>query len=183
MRSKSPAISRRRFLGTAITGSSALAAATPLLTSAEAAPSGIIDCQSHLFFPEVLDLMRKRKADPVVQDKDGTTYLKMGSWLRKVQPLYLDVDAKLAAMDAAGIAITMLSTNDPGPEWFGDDGPAAARLMHDSLAAVIAKHPAHFRGLCTLPLQDEKAAFQRSSVGGTEGDLRCPARPEAARRR
>ena len=158
MHSKSPAISRRRFLGTTITGGSALAAATPLLTSAEAAPSGIIDCQSHLFFPEVLDLMRKRKADPVVQDKDGTTYLKMGSWLRKVQPLYLDVDAKLAAMDAAGIAITMLSTNDPGPEWFGDDGPAAARLMHDSLAAVIAKHPTRFRGLCILPLQDEKAA-------------------------
>lgn len=120
----------------------------------------IVDCQSHLFFPQVLDMMRGRKDGPVVYDKDGMTYLKMGNWLRKVPPFYLDVDAKLAAMDASGIAITMLSTNDPGPEWFGNDGPAAARLIHDSLAAVIAKHPTRFRGLCVLPMQDEKAASE-----------------------
>ena len=116
-----------------------------------------MDCQSHLFFPEVLDLMR-RKTEPLVYDQDGTTYLKMGDWLRKVPPPYTSVEAKLAAMDASGIEITLLSTNDPGPEWFGDDGPAVAQLIHDSLAGVIARHPTRFRGLCTLPLQNEKAA-------------------------
>jgi len=146
--------SRRRFLQSA-----GLATALPLATSAQSASQPfIVDCQSHLFFPEVLDLMRKRAADPVVYEKDGTTFLKMGDWLRKVPPFYLDVDAKIASMDANGIAITMLSTNDPGPEWFGDEGPAAARVIHDALAAVIAKHPTRFRGLCTLPLQNEKAA-------------------------
>ncbi len=120
--------------------------------------SGIVDCQSHLFFPAVLELMRRRKSDPVVYDQDGTTYLRMGDWLRKVPPHYLDVDAKLAAMDANGIAVTMLSTNDPGPEWFGDDGPAVAQLIHDALAGVIAQHPARFRGLCVLPMQNERAA-------------------------
>jgi aminocarboxymuconate-semialdehyde decarboxylase len=118
----------------------------------------IVDCQSHLFFPEVLEMMRKRKSDPMVYDKDGTTFLKMGDWLRKVPPFYLDVDAKLAAMDKAGIAITMLSTNDPGPECFGADGVAIAQQIHDSLAGVIAKHPTRLRGLCTLPMQNEKAA-------------------------
>jgi hypothetical protein len=39
-----------------------------------------------------------------------------------VPPVYIDVDVKLAAMDASGIEIAMLSTNDPAPEWFGDDG-------------------------------------------------------------
>ncbi len=111
-----------------------------------------------LFFLEVLDLMRRRQTEPLVYVQDGTTFLKMGDWLRKVPPLYLDVDAKLASMDASGIAITLLSTNDPGPEWFGDDGPAVAQVIHDSLAGVIAKQPARFRGLCTLPLQSEKAA-------------------------
>ena len=133
--------------------------ATALQASAQAAAKPfIVDCQSHLFFPEVLDMMRKRSAEPLVYDKDGTTYLKMGDWLRKVPPFYLDVDAKIAAMDANGIDITMLSTNDPGPEWFGNDGAAAARLIHDSLAAVVAKHPTRFRGLCVLPMQNEKAA-------------------------
>ncbi len=74
-------------------------------------------------------------------DKDGTTFLKMGDWLRKVPPAYVSVDAKLAAMDASGIAITMLGTNDPGPEWFSDDGPAVAQLIQDSLAGVIANIP------------------------------------------
>lgn len=143
---------RRHFL-TATVASSAIAAAA-------APPAGIIDCQSHLFFPEVLDMMRKRKNEPLVYDDKGTVFLKMGDWLRKVPPHYLDVDAKLASMDASGIEITMLSTNDPGPEWFGADGPAVAQLIHDSLAGVIAQHPTRFRGLCVLPLQNEKAAAE-----------------------
>lgn len=130
------------------------------MAAAAAPPAGIIDCQSHLFFPEVLDMMRKRKTEPLVYDEKGTTFLKMGDWLRKVPPHYLDVNAKLASMDDSGIEITMLSTNDPGPEWFGADGPAVAQLIHDSLAGVIAKHPTRFRGLCVLPLQNEKAASE-----------------------
>ena len=119
---KSHRLTRRTFLG----ASGSALAAVPL-TAAERAPAGrltngLIDCQSHLFFPEVLDLMRRRNADPVVHDKGGMMYLKMGDWLRKVPPVYIDVDVKLAAMDASGIEIAMLSTNDPAPEWFGDDG-------------------------------------------------------------
>lgn len=146
---------RRDFFKAAGLGSALHAAGST--AQADAKP-GIIDCQSHLFFPEVLQMMRGRKDGPVVYDKDGTTFLKMGNWLRKVPPFYLDVDAKLAAMDANGIEITLLSTNDPGPEWFGTDGAAAARLIHDSLAEVVRKHPTRFRGLCVLPLPDEKAA-------------------------
>jgi hypothetical protein len=92
---------RRHFL-TATVASSAVAAAAP--------PAGIIDCQSHLFFPEVLDMMRKRKTEPLVYDEKGATFLEMGDWLRKVPPHYLDVNAKLASMEASGIDITMLST-------------------------------------------------------------------------
>jgi predicted TIM-barrel fold metal-dependent hydrolase len=120
--------------------------------------TGIVDCQSHLFFPEVIELMRKRTVEPLVYDRDGTTFLKMGDWLRKVPPAYLSVEAKLASMDASGIALTLLSNNDPGPEWFGEDGPAVAQVIHDALAGVIAQYPTRFRGLCTLPLQNEAAA-------------------------
>jgi len=118
----------------------------------------IVDCQSHLFFPEVLEMMRRRKTEPLVYDQGGTVFLKMGGWLRKVPEHYSSVPAKLAVMDAAGIEMTLLSTNDPGPEWFGNDGPAVARLIHDSLAEVVAAHPARFRGLCVLPMQNESAA-------------------------
>ena len=153
-------INRRHFLATAGTGS---ALGSLPLAIAESAPvsrmtSGIVDCQSHLFFPEVLELMRKRQTEPLVYDRDGSTFLKMGDWLRKVPPSYISVEDKLASMDASGIAITLLSNNDPGPEWFGTDGPSVAQVIHDSLAGVIAKHPTRFRGLCALPLQNEAAA-------------------------
>lgn len=149
---KSPLVNRRRFLAA---GAGSALAALPL---AAAARRGCVDCQSHLFLPPVLDMLRRRKTEPRVYDEGGVTYLKMGDWLRKVPPLYTSVDAKLGVMDASGIEIAMLSTNDPGPEWFGDDGPGVAQLIHDSLAAVVASHPARFRGLCTLPLLNERAA-------------------------
>ena len=147
---------RRRFLATAGAGSALVG--LPIVAAESRLTRGIVDCQSHLFLPEVLDMMRGRKADPLVYAQGGATFLKMGDWLRKVPAAYVSVEAKLAAMDASGIEITLLSTNDPGPEWFGDDGPAVAQVIHDSLAGVIAKHPKRFRGLCTLPLQNEKDA-------------------------
>src|SRR6478672_6657993 len=143
-RPSAPRIPRRAFFKTAGLATALHAASAP----AQAAEKPfIVDCQSHLFLPEVVAMMRTRKTDPSVYDKDGTTYLKMGDWLRKILPSYLDINVKLAAMDAAGIDVTLLSTNDPGPECFGADGVAVAQLIHDSLAAVVAKHPTRFRAL------------------------------------
>lgn len=111
-------IDRRKFLTTA----AALAALPRDATRGEEPGAPLkIDCQSHLFAPEMVALMEKRTSDPTVFTKDGVRYVKMGDWLRKIPPLYLDADAKLATMDAAGIARTALSINDPGPEWFGAD--------------------------------------------------------------
>ncbi len=136
-------------------------AALPAAVAAAPRPAltGLIDCQSHLFSPELLALMEKRTADPVVYTREGTRYLRMGDWLRKVPPLYLDVPAKLATMDAAGIAMTALSINDPGPEWFGADGPAVARVANDFVAGLVRKHPTRFFGLCVLPWQDVGASL------------------------
>ena len=120
----------------------------------------VLDCQSHLFCPEVVAHMERRTSDPRVFIRDGTRFVQMGDWLRKIPPHYLDVDVKLSAMDAAGISITALSVNDPGPEWFGDDGPAIARTMNDFVADVVRRHPTRFIGLCVLPLQDMPAALE-----------------------
>jgi hypothetical protein len=86
----------------------AAALGPPALAAAEraaesTAPGGLIDCQSHLFCEELLASMERRSTDPVAVVKDGVRMVKMGDWLRKVPPLYLNVDAKLAAMDAAGV--------------------------------------------------------------------------------
>ena len=108
-------LTRRRFLATA--GASSAPATLPLHATEPVAAtrmsSGLVHCQSHLFFPEMLDQMRRRKAGLLVYNKDGTTFLKMGDGLRKVPPAYVSVDAKLAAMDASGIEITMKLPHQP----------------------------------------------------------------------
>jgi len=154
---KTSTISRRRFL--AASGAAFAALQRNEGRAADASAPFKIDCQSHLFAPELITLMERRTADPMVFTKDGTRFLKMGDWLRKVPPLYLDVGAKLATMDAAGIALTALSNNDPGPEWFGADGPAVAQMANDFVAGVVRKHPTRFFGLCVLPWQDVKASL------------------------
>lgn len=120
----------------------------------------VLDCQSHLFSPEIVALMERRKDDPVVYSKDGQPWVRMGDWHRRILPNHMDVEAKVAAMDANGIAMTALSINDPGPEWFGADGPTVARIANDFVARVAREHPGRFIGLCVLPLQDMSAALK-----------------------
>ena len=154
-------LSRREFLATAVAASATsafpLSAATP--ATPRSLPTGRIDCQSHLFCPEVVALMEKRRTDPRVFTRDGVRIVQMGDWLRKIPPHYMDVDLKLATMDANGIAMTALSINDPGPEWFGADGPAVAQMLNDFVGDIVRRHPTRFFGLCVLPLQDMRASL------------------------
>jgi hypothetical protein len=89
--------------------------------------SGRIDCQSHLFAPELLDFMEKRKTTPYVYRKGNDRFVVVGEWHRRILPKHTDVAAKLADMDANGIQMTALSINDPGRELFGKDGLAIAQ--------------------------------------------------------
>ena len=118
-----------------------------------------IDCQSHLFVPELVALMEKRESDPTIYRKDGERYIKMGDWHRRILPKHMDVAAKLSDMDVNAIAMTALSINDPGPEWFGKEGPAVAQMANDYIAQVVREHPTRFFGLCVLPLQDVNASM------------------------
>src|SRR5205807_1934635 len=126
-------------------------AATPMISR--------IDCQSHLFIPELVAMMEKRKTSPYVYRKDGSTYIVVNDWVRRLMPKHMDVDAKLADMNASGIGMTALSINDPGPELFGKEGPAVAKLVNDAIADIAKKHPDRFFGLMVLPLQDIDASL------------------------
>jgi predicted TIM-barrel fold metal-dependent hydrolase len=156
-------VDRRQFLSTPAL---ALAAAPPAAAS--------IDCQSHLFCPELLDLMEKRRDSPRVYRQGADRYVVIDQWTRRVLPKHTDVAAKLADMDAAGIGMTALSINDPGPELFAREGPAIARLVNDWIAGIAKQHPTRFFGLCVLPLQNMDATLvelDRSINLGMKGVL------------
>lgn len=154
-------MSRRQFasLGAAaLAGWSAGPEALAPAAAAADSPSFCLDAQSHLFVPEILERMKRRQSEPLVAEQSGSLIVRMPPWDRKVLPKHMDVTAKLADMDANGISMTALSVNDPGPEWFGNDGPAIARVMNDFIADIVRRHPQRFIGLCVLPWQDMKAA-------------------------
>ena len=65
---------------------------------------------------------------------------------------------RITAMDAAGIAVQVLSNTGPGPDLVaGPDGVAMAREMNDHLAVAIAKHPDRFAGFAVLPMAAPEA--------------------------
>ena len=119
-----------------------------------------IDCQSHIFVPELVSFMSKRKEPPYAYQKDGGTYVVVGEWHRRLRDRHMDIDAKIADMDEAGIAMTALSINDPGPELFGADGPHVAKMVNDYVSDLSMQHPKRLFGLIVLPLQDVDASLQ-----------------------
>jgi predicted TIM-barrel fold metal-dependent hydrolase len=154
-------MSRRRFVSLAGAATAAAPALRGGVIPAAELPGPApfcLDAQSHLFVPEIIERMKRRRTEPYVEEVAGTLWVRMPPWHRKVLPKHTDVAAKLADMDATGITMTALSVNDPGPEWFGADGLAVARVMNDFIAGVARQHPRRFIGLCVLPWQDMKAA-------------------------
>ncbi len=77
-----------------------------------------------------------------------------------------DVDARIAAMDAMGVAVQVLSSSLVHQCSYDAEPDTALRLdaaMNERIAQAVAKHPARFRGLGSVPLQaPERAADELS---------------------
>ncbi len=139
---------------------SAALALAPSAAAYEKPKHFTIDCQSHLFVPELIAIMEKRKESPYAYRESGAVHVVVKEWHRRLRDKHMDVGAKLADMDEAGIDITALSINDPGPELFGKEGPAIARIVNDYIGGLAKDHPDRFIGLIVLPLQDVEASIR-----------------------
>ena len=97
-------------------------------------------------------------------------------------------DKRIAAMDAAGIDMQVLSLNDPGAEQSeADEALAVARDANDALAAAVRKHPTRLAGFATLPTRRPTRPRRSSSAacaGRLQGraDQRPQSRPLSRRR-
>jgi 2,3-dihydroxybenzoate decarboxylase len=73
----------------------------------------------------------------------------------------VDFEARVAAMDAAGIDVSVLSHTVPGAQGIADASRAAAAAteINDFLAEqAIARHPGRFAGLASIALHDPVVA-------------------------
>ncbi len=76
-----------------------------------------------------------------------------------LEPLCDVGDQRIAAMDAAGIDVQVLSLTSPGTEQLeAAAAEALAREANDFLAAAVARHPDRFAGFAALPTAAPGAA-------------------------
>src|SRR5437868_5160043 len=69
-------------------------------------------------------------------------------------------EARITAMDAAGIDLQVISHNQPGCQAILDPARAVAvaREANDALQAAVMTYPTRFAGLAALPTADPPAA-------------------------
>ena len=114
--------------------------------------------------PEVWEALRdwaaKAPAGEPDQDFWDFVFSQDTPGLQRVRRQLMDLaDERLSIMDANGVDVQILSLTAPGVQTFAPARAVSlARLANDRLAAVIARHPARFAGLATVPVQDPDAA-------------------------
>lgn len=115
----------------------------------------VVALEEHFTVPALV-----KRISPEAVAKRG--FVKRKYAANRVSPLELlpEIGEKrLAAMDAAGITVQVLSNSGPGPDLVpGPEGIGIAREMNDHLAAAIARHPERFAGFAVLPMQSPDAA-------------------------
>ena len=83
-------------------------------------------------------------------------------------------DQRIAAMDAMGVDLQVISHTAPGMEHVVEDAAALAREANDVLLEAISRYPDRFAGFATLPVNDLGAVADelRRCVGlGMHGAL------------
>lgn len=127
----------------------------------------IIDCQSHLFPTAYAEFLASHPNDGLrTTGVDGLYtvdyFSPQGERLQRFS-LRLDeysVERKLASMDAAGVAVSVVSINIPTPDLLGTAWSVeGARIANDALAEVCRRHSDRMVGLAALPLPHVEASM------------------------
>ncbi len=134
--------------------------------SEETATMRIITLEEHFATPGFLD--------GPGQDLKNAALKFEGRATRLIEGLTDISDKRIAAMDAAGIDMQVLSLTSPGTEQLdAADAIALSREVNDFLAAGVKKNPKRFAGFATLPTAaPDKAAAElenRMKSGGFVG--------------
>jgi predicted TIM-barrel fold metal-dependent hydrolase len=125
----------------------------------------LVDCQSHIFAPEFAELLLGNTGSVQAERQDDALLVRFGNaqTLRLREADYAP-NKKLADMDAAGVAYSILAPNMPGPEALDTSlREPGAHACNDYTAGLCRDHPDRFRGLAVLPFNDIDAVMTEYS--------------------
>jgi predicted TIM-barrel fold metal-dependent hydrolase len=132
-----------------------------------------IDFEAHFYTREFVDLLNARTTPPRQEPAGDGSSVRL--WVEPSLPdlfhehgsvlddRLLDLERdRLAAMDAAGVDVQVLSISGPATEQLEPEvGSSISRSINDELAAVIARHPDRFYGFATIaPADPARAAAE-----------------------
>jgi aminocarboxymuconate-semialdehyde decarboxylase len=118
---------------------------------------GPIDVHAHYYPEAFLDLVRGEGAAHGVEwrmvESRGPQF-KVGHVVTgPLGPAYMDLDARLEAMDAQGVGVHALSLSQPMVYWAGRQlGAKLAATFNEELARAHELHPRRLVGLAALPM-------------------------------
>ena len=134
--------------------------------------TSIIDVHTHMFTRRWLELLRA-SGDPygVQVRPDGRDEIFRGTTpVVFPQPGHFDYDLRIAAMDAAGIDISIVSLTCPNVYWGGElISSEAARESNASMAAAQRTYQDRIRWLASLPWEYPTRAVEELSRSCDEG--------------
>ena len=115
----------------------------------------IVAVEEHFTFPDLL-----ARIDPATLDRNGWPVPGSATFNAINPPALADTGReRIAAMDAAGIGMQVLSVPGPGAEIVsGPEGIAIAREFNDRMARLISAEPERFSAFAHLPMRSASAA-------------------------
>jgi aminocarboxymuconate-semialdehyde decarboxylase len=120
------------------------------------------DLHTHHYTEAFFQAVRERGgAYSFAKDPTGRDIITLhGARFFGVTAAMTDLDARLAAMDAAGVDVAVISLSTPNVFFLGPaDQPALARRMNDAYAQAVADHPTRIRAFASIPMDDPDAAL------------------------
>jgi predicted TIM-barrel fold metal-dependent hydrolase len=139
---------------------------------------GPVDVQTHFLPSTVVAALERRTEVPRLVSHDGRRFVEYAASAGCAYPLLpemVNLDDKLAALDPDEVAVSVLSVNIPGLDWFDPaDAAVLARDVNDELIDLVHSRPDRFAAFAALPMQVPEAAaaeLERSLGLGFSGAM------------
>ncbi|WP_036475198.1 amidohydrolase family protein [Mycobacterium sp. URHD0025] len=118
---------------------------------------GIVAVEEHVATGAFLNAAHRLEVDPA--DRRELELMRTVERQERFRTALTDIGARIAAMDAAGQAMAVLSINPPGVQPYPvTDAVPLAQAVNDDLAAIVRCHPDRFGALGTIAPQAIDAA-------------------------
>ena len=125
-------------------------------------PEGGIDVHAHWYPPAFLDLLGREGGAHGLEWKEtehGPQFRIRSLITGPAGPRFVDLDTRLKAMDAQGVAVHALSLSQPMVYWAGRElGMKLAATYNDECARAHEKSPHRLIGLAALPMHEPDLA-------------------------